>query len=156
MKHKLTNLIAAIVAVFSFSALTIAPAFATDECTDICTCDKITSAAKAAYGCSGTDQGSEEDFSKTIQGILNGIIASLGLVAVIVIVIGGVMYMTSNGDAGKLQKAKNTILYAVIGLIICVLSFAITNFAIYTIGGKTGANDPTTTQKSTSKTIKSK
>lgn len=156
MKHKLTSLIAAIVATLSFSALAITPVFATGECSDICSCSTVTEAAKAAYGCKNTDQGSEADFSNALQGILNGVISSLGLVAVIVIVIGGVMYMTSNGDAGKLQKAKNTILYAAIGLIICVLSFAITNFAIYTIGGKTGANDPTTTQKSTSETIKSK
>ena len=38
--------------------------------------------------------------------------------------------MTSAGDPGKTKKAKDTILYAVIGLIICVLAFAIVNFVI--------------------------
>jgi len=38
--------------------------------------------------------------------------------------------MTSNGDATKLEKAKKTILYACIGLAICVLAFAIVNFVI--------------------------
>ena len=38
--------------------------------------------------------------------------------------------MTSSGDSGKTQKAKNTILYAAIGLAVCVLSYAIVNFAI--------------------------
>ena len=68
-----------------------------------------------------------------IQGIINGVIAALGIVAVIVIIIGGVSYMTSTGDAGKVKKAKDTILYGVIGLVICVLAFAIVNFVIINI-----------------------
>ena len=57
----------------------------------------------------------------------------LGLVAVIFIVMGGVQYMTSSGDATKLKKAKDTILYACIGLVVAALAFAITQFAINTI-----------------------
>ena len=38
--------------------------------------------------------------------------------------------MTSSGDAGKVKKAKDTILYGVIGLVVCVLAFAIVNFVI--------------------------
>ena len=60
-------------------------------------------------------------------------LAVLGLVAVIVIIIGGINYMTSAGDAGKVKKAKDTILYGVIGLVICVLAFAIVNFVIANI-----------------------
>jgi multisubunit Na+/H+ antiporter MnhB subunit len=59
----------------------------------------------------------------------------LGVVCIIVIIVGGIGYMTSSGDAGKVKKAKDTILYGVIGLIICVLAFAITNFVISAIGG---------------------
>ena len=48
--------------------------------------------------------------------------------------------MTSTGDAGKVKKAKDTILYALIGLIICVLSFAIVNWTIKNvIGGQRSA-----------------
>jgi len=70
------------------------------------------------------------DVESSIIGIINAIIAVLGIVAVIVIIIGGINYMTSSGDAGKVKKAKDTILYGVIGLIICVLAFAIVNFVI--------------------------
>ena len=73
-----------------------------------------------------------------INGIINGVIAALGIVAVIVIIIGGVSYMTSSGDAGKVKKAKDTILYGVIGLVICVLAFAIVNFVINNIIGNNG------------------
>lgn len=62
--------------------------------------------------------------------IINAVVGALALVCVIVIIIGGVNYMTSSGDAGKVKKAKDTILYGVIGLVICVLAFAIVNFVI--------------------------
>ena len=65
-----------------------------------------------------------------VTGIINAVIGVLGILAVIVIILGGVQYMTSNGDAGKVKKAKDTILYGVIGLIIVILSAAIVNFVI--------------------------
>jgi tetrahydromethanopterin S-methyltransferase subunit F len=65
-----------------------------------------------------------------VAGIINGIIGALGIVAVVVIIMGGVSYMTSAGDSSKVKKAKDTILYGVIGLIIVMLSFAIVNWVI--------------------------
>lgn len=73
------------------------------------------------------------DLKATIINIINGVIGVLGVVCVVVIIIGGINYMTSSGDAGKVKKAKDTILYGVIGLIICVLAFAIVNFVINNI-----------------------
>lgn len=70
-----------------------------------------------------------------VSSIIKGVIAVLGLVCVIVIILGGVSYMTSTGDAGKVKKAKDTILYGVIGLVICVLAFAIVNFVLDNILG---------------------
>ena len=76
-----------------------------------------------------------------VKTILEAIIGILGLVCVVVIIMGGIQYMTSSGDSAKTQKAKNTILYAVIGLIVCVLSFAIVNFTINNIlGGNADSN----------------
>ncbi len=75
------------------------------------------------------------DLIENVTNILNVIIGALGIVAVIVIILGGVQYMTSTGDAGKVKKAKDTILYGIIGLVICVLAFAIVNFVIANIGG---------------------
>ena len=73
------------------------------------------------------------DLVSTITGIINAVIAILGIVCVIIMIVGGVSYMTSSGDAGKVKKAKDTILYGVIGLVICVLAFAIVNFVIINI-----------------------
>lgn len=51
-----------------------------------------------------------------------------GVVAVIIIIIAGLLYVTSSGDPGKVTKAKNTLLYAVVGLVIILLAFTITAF----------------------------
>jgi len=79
----------------------------------------------------GTTSG--DDLKNGIVQAINVVVGFLALVCVIVIIIGGVNYMTSTGDAGKVKKAKDTILYGLIGLIICVLAFAIVNFVILNI-----------------------
>ncbi len=73
------------------------------------------------------------DLVATVTQIINFIIGILGIVAVVVIIIGGFGYMTSSGEAAKVKKAKDTILYGVIGLVVCVLAFAIVNFVIINI-----------------------
>ena len=100
-------------------------------------CDSLPDDMKAAAGCAQGDT-----FSGVIQGILSAIIGAGALVAVVYIVIGGVQYMTSNGDAGKVEKGKKTILYALIGLAICALAFAIVNWAIGTINGPAAPATP--------------
>jgi hypothetical protein len=52
------------------------------------------------------------------------------MVAVIMIIIGGVNYATSQGDAAKVKKGKDTILYGIIGLVIAILAFAIVSFVL--------------------------
>ncbi len=88
-------------------------------------------------GSTGVDTvgGESTDLISSVTGILNGIIAVLGLVCVVVMIIGGVNYMTSSGDAGKVKKAKDTILYGLIGLVVCILAFALVNFVITNIIG---------------------
>ncbi len=82
----------------------------------------------------------QKSLVSTVTSIINGVIGVLGLVCVVVMIIGGVNYMTSQGDAGKVKKGKDTILYGLIGLVICVLAFMIVNFVIVNI---VGGNTPT-------------
>lgn len=56
-----------------------------------------------------------------------------GIAAVILMIIGGLMYVLSDGDAGKVSSAKNTILYAAVGLVIVVIAQAIVLFVINAI-----------------------
>lgn len=105
--------------------------------TDICSSKEASDAVKAANGCPGF---AINPLDKTVTNILNGVIAVLGSVAVIFIVIGGVNYMTSSGDATKVKKARDTILYAAIGLVVSALAFAIVNFVIAKIDEGTAIN----------------
>lgn len=66
----------------------------------------------------------------TLGNILTAVYMIAGIVAVIVIIIGGIRYTTSNGDAAGVKSAKNTILYAVVGLIVIIMASAITQFTI--------------------------
>lgn len=68
--------------------------------------------------------------SGQVEGILNTAYLIAGIVAVIVIIIGGIRYASSNGDSAGVQSGKNTILYAVVGLIVIIMAAAITNFVI--------------------------
>lgn len=65
-----------------------------------------------------------------IINVINAILGVVGLIAVVMIILGGISYMTSAGDASKVKKGKDTILYGIIGLVIVGLAFAIVNFVI--------------------------
>ena len=77
----------------------------------------------------------DDSLIDTIQVIINVILGVLGLVAVVVIILGGVTYVTSSGDPGKIKKAKDTILYGIIGLFIALLAYAIVNFVLSSVFG---------------------
>ena len=115
----------AVTGILGLSTLTLAPAFADDVCNS-----NAAQAVKDAAGCGST---SKDGLFNVVQAILNTIISVVSIVAVIFIVIGGVKYMTSAGDPSKASSARKTILYAAIGLVVCVLAFAIVNFVIATV-----------------------
>ncbi|MDO4526693.1 MAG: pilin [Candidatus Saccharibacteria bacterium] len=94
---------------------------------NICQQEGVTEEIKKANGC-GEDN--PENLQNVIVGAVNGVVGILALVAVIFVLIGGINYITSAGDPSKVKKAKETILYALIGLAVAVLSFAIVNFVI--------------------------
>jgi hypothetical protein len=79
---------------------------------------------------SGGGSGGGADLRANIKIVTNTLLFILGAVAVIMIVLGGIKYTISNGDTSQVTSAKNTILYAVIGLIVAILAYAIVNFVI--------------------------
>lgn len=72
--------------------------------------------------------------------IINVVLAALGVVAVVVIIIGGISFITSQGDSSKVTKARNTILYGIVGLVIALLAFAIVNFVLKGVFGGTSTS----------------
>jgi hypothetical protein len=62
--------------------------------------------------------------------IVNALLLILGAVSVIVIIIAGITYTTSGGDANLVAKAKNTLIYAIVGLVVAILAYPIVNYVI--------------------------
>ncbi len=96
-------------------------------------------------------QGSAQDGAEAAQGtgvptqlfgdagivttITNLLLFVAGALAVIMIIWGGIRYATSGGNASSVTAAKNTILYAIVGLIVAFLAFAAVNFILGTFAG---------------------
>lgn len=62
--------------------------------------------------------------------ITNVLLFAIGAISVIMIIIGGLRYVVSGGDSSKVTAAKNTILYAIVGLIVALLAYAVINFVL--------------------------
>lgn len=84
-------------------------------------------------GC-GTEDPSGFDLGSIMRTIINILSVIVGFVAVIMIIIGGVRYITSGGDSSNISAAKNTIIYAIIGLIIVALAQVIVHFVLKNLG----------------------
>lgn len=77
--------------------------------------------------------GQSTDASKLptiLRTVSNILIYVVGAVAVLMIIIGGLMYVLSGGDPNGTKKAKDTILFAIIGLVIAILAYAIVKFVL--------------------------
>ena len=82
--------------------------------------------------------GGNVSLQAVIANVLIVVFGLVGVIAVIMIVIGGVKYATSQGDSARLKSAKDTILYAIIGLVISLTAVAIVNFVLGGITGNPG------------------
>lgn len=143
MKSKISKTIIAIIAsIFSISLFSSSIVLAYNPCQDSTIPNEV---KNSAYHCGSNSSNTINDAGSAVGNILSIIIGALGIVAVIFVVMGGIQYMTSAGDATKLKRAKDTILYACIGLAICALAFAITQFAINAINSSTPTTNSTST-----------
>jgi len=68
--------------------------------------------------------------SSTLSHILNIVFLIIGAFAILMIVLAGLKYITSQGDSAKVTEAKNQILYAVIGLIVAASAALVVNFVL--------------------------
>ncbi len=128
MKKVVLSVIATVLMVLGLTSVaTLSPAYATVICPDGQTADNIGQ-------CDGwdNDHGISEnsDLMGTLTTIINVVVGVIGFVAVAMIVMGGIGFATSQGDAGKTTKARNTILYGVVGLVVAMLAFAVVNFVL--------------------------
>jgi heme/copper-type cytochrome/quinol oxidase subunit 2 len=143
MKIKKLALIASIF--FSFSA-TLAPALV--SAADVCdtnsdgmvdTQEAIQCGTNAASG-NQNQKNAGTNVDNTIRTLINVLSIIAGIIAVIMIIITGFRYITSGGKQESVAAAKNTILYAVIGLVIIALAQAIARFVLTNTANSTNPN----------------
>ncbi len=89
----------------------------------------------------------EENLMTTVTNIINIVVGIVGIICVAVIVIGAIYFVVSLGDAAKINRAKNAVLYGIVGLILASLAFVIVNFVLSTVfgsgdGGGSGSKNP--------------
>ena len=115
--------------VVGFVVLAGMPAFALDLNNEVC------NNTQADCGVLEDNRLNSEGDSSLARNLINTAIFILGMVSVVMIVIGGLKYVTSQGDSAGIQSAKNTILYAIIGIIVALASFVIVQFAVTAFAG---------------------
>jgi len=75
-------------------------------------------------------QNKDDSTDGFVNSLVNTLLYIVGAISVVAIIIGGVMFTTSGGNSANIAKAKNTITYAVIGLVVSVLAYAIVNWVV--------------------------
>lgn len=65
-----------------------------------------------------------------LANVINLLLTIIGIVAVIMIIVGGIRYTTSGGDSGQINSARDTIIYAVVGLVLAIMAFALVNWVL--------------------------
>ena len=94
-------------------------------------------------------QNKNSSITTYIQSGINILLFVVGAVSVLMIILSGVYYVTSMGDSAKVKKAKDTLLYSVIGLIVAIMAYAIVGFVVSSFGANSNkdANTPASVSK---------
>ena len=79
--------------------------------------------------------GPSGDLLTWIKGVLNLVIGLSGLVSVVILIAAGYMFITANGNEDQIGKATKTLTYAIIGLVICLISVLIVQFVLSKVIG---------------------
>lgn len=85
-------------------------------------------ASAGTTGC--TPPAGSPDINKSIATIVNLLSVVVGVVAVIMIIIGGLKFVTASGDSNNITSARNTILYAVVGLVVVAMAQIVVHFVL--------------------------
>ncbi len=123
--RKIKQYLITIAALLSLSAPALLPA------TTYADCPAGDSAkGQVLNGVGETGGCSDAGFSSAIKTIVNLISYIAGIIAVIMVVVAGIKYTTSGGDSGKVAAAKNTLIYALIGVAVAALAQFLVHFVL--------------------------
>lgn len=106
----------------------------------LCTGAELKFDANGEGDCSGSEDASNK-LNDIIKTTINVVSVIVGVVAVVMIIFGGLKYITSGGDSGNVSSAKNTIIYAIVGLVVVALAQFIVKFVLdKAVNGNGGGN----------------
>ena len=86
-------------------------------------------------GCSGTGdsaicKGKDEAGDTLVKDVVDLLFYAAGIVAVIAIIYGGIKFIVADGDASKIKGGRDTIMYAVVGLVVAIMAYSIVGFVV--------------------------
>ncbi len=138
MIKKIKLAIVAFVSLSLFAAPLMVPAavYAADEI-EQGLCSGANLNASSDGSCDVTAEEAQGTVNNTITFVINTFSIVVGVAAVIMIIVGGFRYIISGGDSGNVQSAKNTILFAVVGLVVVALSQFIVKFVLSKVSSAT-------------------
>ncbi|MES2971856.1 MAG: hypothetical protein V4702_06050 [Patescibacteria group bacterium] len=126
MKLLITKFIIALAFIMSIATLLPAVAYAQNAKANVC--EGIGIATGGSNDC--TDPAGSPSVDSAVKAGINILSIIVGVVSVVMIIIGGFKYIISSGDSGNITGAKNTILYALVGLVIVALAQVIVKFVL--------------------------
>ena len=144
MPQKIKNYLAVLFSLFAISVPVLLPVTSLAACSDNITTN-INNGVNQATGntssCGTTNISSGiKNIAVTVVNILSVVV---GIVAVIMIIYGGFRYITSGGESGNVSGAKNTLLFAIVGLVIVALAQVIVRWVIGTSSNIGSGTSPT-------------
>jgi hypothetical protein len=77
-----------------------------------------------------TENGTDYMTNKYLTKFVNGSIVFLLSIGVLILIIGGIMFLISSGDSEQLTKAKDTIFWGIVGIVLAIMSYAIVKFVV--------------------------
>lgn len=100
-------------------------------------CQTATGGIEAGLNCTVPDPTQENLFGtdSIFETVVNTMLFVVGAISVIMLIVGGIRYVVSAGDQNAVQGAKNTILYAIVGIVISFLAYALVNFVLTSLQG---------------------
>ena len=97
----------------------------------LCAGTNVDSTSGASTSCgTNTDNNGQSAIESIGQKVIDAFSVLVGAVSVVMIIYGGFRYITSGGDSGKVGNAKNTLIYAIVGLIIVALAQVLVHYVI--------------------------
>lgn len=135
MKQRLQKTISFVITTFAALAFV---ALVTDVATVSAACSPGNLSISSGADCArGNEQpadlfGGDNSIFKRVTNIL---LFLVGAIAVIMLIIGGIRYVISGGDQAQVTSAKNTILYAIVGIVVAFLAYAAVNFVTQALAG---------------------